>query len=104
MHIISVFTCAYYLIQERKFKTNVKWLFFIVILFICGTVNISINMRFNELAWIDLRGYPGGPLMFLLQEQAHPIQTCGNAFSIIIGFLTDALLVSLSLLSWIIGV
>ena len=94
MHIISVFTCAYYLILERRFKTNIKWLFFIVILFICGTVNISANMKFNELAWIDLRGYPGGPLMFLLQEQANPIQIRGNAFAIIIGFLTDALLVS----------
>lgn len=51
-------------------------------------------MKFNELAWIDLRGYPGGPLMFLLQEQANPIQIRGNAFAIIIGFLTDALLVS----------
>jgi hypothetical protein len=61
-------------------------------------------MKFNELAWIDLREYPGGPLMFLLQEQAHPIQIRGNAFSIIIGFLTDALLVNHSLLSWIMGV
>ena len=27
------------------------------------------NMIFNELAWIDMRGYPGGPLMFLLQAR-----------------------------------
>jgi hypothetical protein len=61
-------------------------------------------MKFNELAWIDLRGYPGGPLAFLLHEQAHPIQIRGNAFTIIINFLSDALLVSLIVSSWIIDV
>lgn len=95
MHIIAMCACAYYLVQEKNIKKNVKWLLFIFVLFACGTVNISINMTFNEWAWIDFREYPGGPLQFLLEQQSNVVNTWGNAISTVVELLTDALLVSL---------
>lgn len=94
MNIIAVCACTYYLIQEKNIKKNAKWLVFIFILFACGTGNIAINMTFNEWAWIDFREYPGGPLQFLLEQQSNVVNTWGNAISTVVGFLTDALLVS----------
>ncbi|KAF9045148.1 hypothetical protein BJ165DRAFT_1475657 [Panaeolus papilionaceus] len=91
--IISFCSCVYYLVQERKIKQNWKWILYVTVLFGCGTTNISVNMHFNQLAWVDLRGYPGGPLMFLLQQQSYITQAAGNGVSAVIGFLVDALLI-----------
>jgi len=93
MHIVAFCACAYYLLQEKDKKKNIKWLVFIFALFVCGTGNISFNMTFNEWAWIDFRAYPGGPLAFLLEQQPNVNNTWGNSFSLIVGLLTDSLLV-----------
>ncbi|KJA26457.1 hypothetical protein HYPSUDRAFT_36170 [Hypholoma sublateritium FD-334 SS-4] len=93
IHIISLFACLYYLAKERNTKKNAKWAIFVLILFACGSINISVNMKSNEMTWIDYRGFPGGPLMFLLQEQAITINTVRSSFSTIVGFLTDLLLI-----------
>lgn len=93
IHIVSFVMCVYYLIMEKAGKKNLKWLALAVVIFGCGTANISVNMTFNQWAWVDYRAFPGGPLMFLLQEQSHPINVKGNGVSIVIGFLTDALLI-----------
>lgn len=85
--------CAYYLIKENK-RGNWRWLAFIFTLFSLGTLNICFNLHFNQMAWIDKRNYPGGPLMFLLEQQNVPINIAGNAISAIIPFLADGLLVS----------
>lgn len=78
--------------HERK-KRNLFWLLYISTLFALGTANICLNINFNELTWIDDRNYPGGPLAFLLEQQARPANTAGNAAAIIITFLADGLLV-----------
>ncbi|KAF9524169.1 hypothetical protein CPB83DRAFT_798319 [Crepidotus variabilis] len=91
--IVATAMCVYYLFKEKNWERNWRWLAFVLILFGCGTTNISMNMRFNQYAWIDYRQYPGGPLMFLLQQQSAAIQVGGNAVAIIIGFFTDALLI-----------
>ncbi|KIJ44347.1 hypothetical protein M422DRAFT_30489 [Sphaerobolus stellatus SS14] len=92
MHILIYFMTTYYLIIERK-RSNWKWLLFVFLLFSLGTLNIVFNMHFNEQAWIDDRNYPGGPLAYLLEQQSVPIQTAGNAESILISFMADALLI-----------
>ena len=83
----------YYLYMEKNFKKNVKWMVFVFFLFVSATINVSMNMTFNEWAWIDFRGFPGGPFAFLQEEQSNVINTVGNSFGICTGFLTDALLV-----------
>ncbi len=92
IHICVFFTCVYYLIREQK-KSNIKWLVYVSVLFICGTCNLAFNARFNQLAWIDERNYPGGPLAFLLEQQSLPIETAGNALAFFTTFLTNGLLV-----------
>ena len=66
---------------------------YVFLLFVGATVNVSVNMEFNEWTWIDFRGFPGGPLAFLYDEQSNVINTVGNSFGVLSSFLTDALLV-----------
>ncbi|EMD39076.1 hypothetical protein CERSUDRAFT_47914, partial [Gelatoporia subvermispora B] len=94
LHIVIFSTCAYYLIQERN-KQGTKcyaWLTYIVVLSALGTINLAVNIHFNELAWIDERNYPGGPLAFLMQQEAIPVNTVGNVVGIIADFMADSLL------------
>ncbi|GBE89273.1 hypothetical protein SCP_1502810 [Sparassis crispa] len=88
VHIVVYFACVYYLILEKK-KNNWKWLAFVTMLFVLASINICINMHFSELAWIDDRNYPGGPLAFLMQQQALPINTLGNSATLVSTFLAD---------------
>ncbi|KAI0362158.1 hypothetical protein OH77DRAFT_1441428 [Trametes cingulata] len=91
IHIVIFCLTAVGLIREKK-KSNWPWLLFIFVLFGLGTANLCLNINFNELAWIDDRNYPGGPLAFLLEQQARPSNTAGNSAAIIITFLADGLL------------
>ena len=75
------------------------WLLYVVVLFCLGTYNLVGNAYFNELAWIDDRNYPGGPLAFILDQESLPIENAGNAVGILITFFTDGLLVSFRLYS-----
>jgi len=44
------------------------WLLCTGVLFALGT--ISCVVHFNELAWIDMRTYPGRPVAFLLERSS----------------------------------
>lgn len=92
VHIAVFFICVYYLVTERK-KNCWKWLAYIAVLFSMATVNICLNMHFSEMAWIDDRDYPGGPLAFLLEQQSDSMNTVGNSVSFVATFLADGLLV-----------
>ncbi|KAI0919667.1 hypothetical protein AcW1_003139 [Taiwanofungus camphoratus] len=91
VHIAVFFICVYYLVTERK-KNCWKWLAYIAVLFSMATVNICLNMHFSEMAWIDDRDYPGGPLAFLLEQQSDSMNTVGNSVSFVATFLADGLL------------
>ena len=64
-------------------------------LFVMGTVNLATSIHFNQSAWIDERNYPGGPYMFLMEQQNTPVQTVGNTASVVASTLAEGLLVSL---------
>ncbi|KNZ78859.1 hypothetical protein J132_09542 [Termitomyces sp. J132] len=86
--------CSYYILQSGKPAAwKCKWLLYVTALFSLACVNVALNIRFNELVYIDNRGYPGGPLAFLLQQQAVPVNIAGNSETIVISFLSDALLI-----------
>jgi hypothetical protein len=90
--IFIYFMTIHYLRVGKK-KGNWIWFIFVTVLFGLATTNIALNIRFTQLVYIDNREYPGGPLMFLIQQQAVPINVAGNAESILITFFADALLV-----------
>ena len=93
VHLTTFFMSGYFLLKD---KTNAswKWLLFILVLFANGTANICFNVHFNEMAWIDQRNYPGGPLAFLNEQQALPINTAGNVNLVVSVILAQMLLVS----------
>ena len=87
---------------------------YITVLFVLAAVIIACNINFNELAWIDERNYPGGrylvnelknvnvdtspsgPLAFIKEQEALPVDTIGNSAGLVITFLVDSLLVRIN--------
>lgn len=94
IHMAIFFMCAYQVVTKRRFW---RWMPLIIVLFSMATVNISMNIHFNEMAWIDDRNYPGGPLAFLLEQQASHFNTTGNASAFVATFLADRILVCLTI-------
>jgi len=76
LHIATVykFVKTIMIASKRNERTKEKymWLSCIGVLFALGTINISCIVHFNELAWIDMRTYPGGPVAFLLERSSEP--------------------------------
>lgn len=93
MHLLIYFTCAYYLIREKK-KGNWKWLAYITLLLALGTLNISINMHLEEVEWINERNFPGGPLAHLFASQRSALNIAGDVISDLAPIFADSLLVS----------
>lgn len=88
--VIFAMTLFHILYNNRK----IWWQFaFIISLFVLGTINIICNLNFNQKAWIDNRNYPGGPVGYLQDQQAIPVDTVGNAAGCITTFLADGFLV-----------
>ncbi|THH32638.1 hypothetical protein EUX98_g1569 [Antrodiella citrinella] len=52
-------------IVKSKNRRNLRWIPFIGALFICATVSMCCFVNFNEQAWIDQRGFPGGSLFLV---------------------------------------
>ncbi|KZT01789.1 uncharacterized protein LAESUDRAFT_450793 [Laetiporus sulphureus 93-53] len=97
IHMAIFFICAYQVATKRRF---LRWMPLIVVLFSMATVNISMNIHFNEMAWIDNRNHPGGPLAFLLEQQASRFNTAGNASAFVATFLADGILVYRIYIVW----
>lgn len=94
IHIVVFFECAYYVLLDKK-RQKWFWLAYIFLLFGCATVNICFNIYIGQLAWIDDRKYPGGPIAFMLEQQAGAFNdVAGNAVAFGSAFLADGLLVS----------
>ncbi|KAI0362149.1 hypothetical protein OH77DRAFT_23803 [Trametes cingulata] len=74
-------------------KSNRRWLPFLFSMLALASVNICCSIRFNELAWIDERNYPGGPLAFIVQQSSRPVNTVSIATSVVSLFLADGFLV-----------
>ncbi|KAL0568750.1 hypothetical protein V5O48_013238 [Marasmius crinis-equi] len=91
IHVAVFFTVTYYLFT-KKTQHKLFWLLFNGLLFAFGTINLACSILFNENAWVNKRGYPGGPKAYLWEQQAIPTQTLGNSASILASFLADGLM------------
>ncbi|KAK0222295.1 hypothetical protein IW262DRAFT_1460611 [Armillaria fumosa] len=60
-----------------------------------STIYTACNIHSNEMAWIDERGYPGGPLEYQLQQSYTTPIVVANAAAIAITFLADDCMVRL---------
>ncbi|KAA1473547.1 hypothetical protein DENSPDRAFT_279358 [Dentipellis sp. KUC8613] len=71
-----------------------QWLLiaYTCVLFTSGIVFISMNMRSLQLAWIDNREFPGGPIGYEIAHYAGAQITVPNAVGIVTGWLADGFL------------
>lgn len=79
--------------MRKNDKRFFKWIPFIAGLFVLGTANISCSLRFNQLAFIDKRDYPGGPAAFLTEKQSDSANVGAVATSIIMMIAADIFMV-----------
>ncbi|KAI0362156.1 hypothetical protein OH77DRAFT_25099 [Trametes cingulata] len=98
IHIAVFSITMYFLFRPRQHHWPAAA--FVAALFAMGTINIVCNINFNELAWIDDRNYPGGPLSFMQEQQALPVDTVGNSAAIVASFLADGFLLYRCYLLW----
>lgn len=97
----TIFSIAAYYILKAKFSIRgTLWLVYLVVLLILGAINLSCNINFNELTWIDERNYPGGPLGFINEQQALPVNSLGNAAANAITLLVDSLIIYRCYVVW----
>lgn len=69
-------------------------LIFVCTLFASGTVGTAAGIRWSEMIWIDYRGFPGGPAMYLLEEFSNPMNILSFVAYIFNNAFVDLLLVS----------
>ncbi|KAJ7624844.1 hypothetical protein FB45DRAFT_751572 [Roridomyces roridus] len=98
IHMVVFATVIYYTLLARtrsRARPKYMWivcLVFNIAVFSMGTINLACSIRYNENAWVNDRGYPGGPFNYLVEQQAIPFMTLGNVASILASFLSDGLL------------
>jgi carbon starvation protein CstA len=80
-------------ILRDKERRGWVWLPYIGTLFAVATVNIACCIHFNELAWIDERNYPNGPIAFLQQQQSRGPNVSSVTTAIVMMILSDLFLV-----------
>ena len=93
VHVAVAYNAIRTIIYDKN-KSSKIWLPFVGIVFLVSTINICSSINFNQLAWIDERGFPGGPLAFIVTQQNRPVNVAVLATSIITIFFADAFLVS----------
>ncbi|KAF7343851.1 hypothetical protein MSAN_01966400 [Mycena sanguinolenta] len=100
LHVAVFGIVTYYILQLRssvargipRKRTWMFWLAFNSLQFAFGTINLACSIAFNENAWINDRGYPGGPFSYLVEQGNIPFVTLGNVASILASFLSDGML------------
>ncbi|KAF5382519.1 hypothetical protein D9615_003080 [Tricholomella constricta] len=93
--IILFFRCMRGLLWPRKhsgFPRNPSMALYTFVLFSLGTVFVAMNARNSELAYIDYRGFPGGPLAFTFSRYSTAIVVIPNAAFILANWLADGFL------------
>jgi hypothetical protein len=58
-----------------------------------GTLNFAGNTAISQKMFVDNRGYPGGPTVYLVEHYDAAPNQMGNAAYIVANFFTDATLV-----------
>ncbi|KIJ44349.1 hypothetical protein M422DRAFT_47430 [Sphaerobolus stellatus SS14] len=92
LHLTTFFNAMKAILSDAE-KRHWKWIPFVGSTFLLGTINIAALIRFNQLAWIDDRNFPGGPVGFLLGQQNTPANIISIATAIIMIALGDSFLI-----------
>ena len=95
MHSCVFAATVYLLLKKTPAQgTRLPMLIFACALFVSGTIGMAAGVKWAEMIWIDYRGFPGGPAMYLLEEFSNPMNIVSFVSYIFNNALVDLLLVS----------
>ncbi|GJJ11140.1 hypothetical protein Clacol_005371 [Clathrus columnatus] len=94
VHATLYFLCLSLFWSSRKRDPRTSWIFgtYITINFILGSIGNAANIVENQYAFIDDRGFPGGPLAISFASYAIPINIAGFVAYVVNAWLQDGLL------------
>ncbi|KAK0438634.1 hypothetical protein EV421DRAFT_1738388 [Armillaria borealis] len=97
--LATAFLAVYYVLHSEKKKYVWQSITYVVLLVLLSTIYTACNIHSNEMAWIDERGYPGGPLEYQLEQSNTATIVVANVAAITITFLADSCMVSTHLVA-----
>ncbi|KAK0460192.1 uncharacterized protein EV420DRAFT_1268062 [Desarmillaria tabescens] len=83
------FLAVYHVINSKTKKYVWQSITYVGILVLLSTIYTACNIHSNEMAWIDERGYPGGPLQYQIEQSYTTTILVANVAAISITFLAD---------------
>ncbi|KAK0214243.1 hypothetical protein EDD85DRAFT_872857 [Armillaria nabsnona] len=89
VQLAIAFLAVYNVLHSSKKRYVWQTITFISFIVMLSTIYTACNIHFNEMAWIDERNYPGGPLAYQLEQQNQKVQTVGNVASVLLTILAD---------------
>ncbi|EJC99624.1 uncharacterized protein FOMMEDRAFT_93135 [Fomitiporia mediterranea MF3/22] len=101
IHLAVFATTVNFLVKvPSRGKISWPYLTFVVALLACGTIQLAVLIKTDEMMFIDDRNYPGGPIAFGMADFSDPIQTTGDAAYIIANILADGVLIYRIFVLW----
>lgn len=97
--LATAFLAVYYVLKQKKYVW--QSIAYVGLLVLLSTIYTACNIHSNEMAWIDERGYPGGPLAYQLEQSYTTTIAVANVTAIAITFLADVCMVRLVVDCWI---
>ncbi|KAK0460180.1 uncharacterized protein EV420DRAFT_1641507 [Desarmillaria tabescens] len=89
MQLATAFLAVYHVINSKEKKYVWQSITYVGILVLLSTIYTACNIHSNEMAWIDERGYPGGPLQYQIEQSYTTTILVANVAAIMITFLAD---------------
>ncbi len=78
-------------------KVGIPFAILTCLLFALGTCQIVISTVLDEIAWMNYRNYPGGPMAWIQQNFDITANTAQDAAYVVANFLADGAMVYLDL-------
>jgi hypothetical protein len=79
--------------KDPSRRRNLFFLFYACAMFVLGSLYVGSNSMFTQLAFINHRGYPGGPSEYENQMFSIGVDDIGNVSYLLGNWLTDSMLV-----------
>lgn len=83
--------------RDANSKRNLFFLIYVCVMFVFGSLFLGSNSQFTQLAFINNRGYPGGPSQYEEQMFSISVDEISNVSYVLANWLADSLLVWLSI-------
>ncbi|KAK0201390.1 hypothetical protein DFS33DRAFT_1385696 [Desarmillaria ectypa] len=87
--LATVFLAVYHFLHSEKKKYVWQSITYVGLLLLSSTIYTACNIYSNEMAWIDERGYPGGPLHYQRGQSNTATIVVANAAAGAITFLAN---------------